>query len=183
MPDPSLSHIALTCDDPIAVERFYTKHFGFHRARVVDMGQGAQIVFLRGAGTVLELFRADEPKPVAQATGDGYHWSGVRNISFEVDDVDRKIEEMGSDAVVTFGPLGFDNVHSRLALGMAARSDRQHHPDHQRLYRPAEPAAAAAGMIDRRLGSRLTERTESGFAVMPRGPWLDMVRARRAGRG
>ncbi len=110
MPDPSLSHIALTCDDPIAVERFYTKHFGFHRARVVDMGQGAQIVFLRGAGTVLELFRADEPKPVAQATGDGYHWSGVRNISFEVDDVDRKIEEMGSDAVVTFGPLGFDNV-------------------------------------------------------------------------
>lgn len=110
MPDPSLSHIALTCDDPIAVERYYTKHFGFRRARVVDMGQGAQIVFLRGAGTVLELFRADEPKPVAQATGDGYHWSGVRNVSFEVDDVDRKIEEMGSDAVVTFGPLGFDDI-------------------------------------------------------------------------
>jgi glyoxylase I family protein len=110
MPDPSLSHIALTCDDPIAAERFYTKHFGFRRARVVDMGRGAQIVFLRGAGTVLELFRADEPKPVAQATGDGYHWSGVRNISFEVDDVDRKIEEMGSDAVVTFGPLGFDDI-------------------------------------------------------------------------
>ena len=110
MPDPSLSHISLTCDDPIAVERYYTKHFGFHRARVVDMGQGAQIVFLRGAGTVLELFSADEPKPVAQATGDGYHWSGVRNISFEVDDVDRKIEEMGSDAVVTFGPLSFDAV-------------------------------------------------------------------------
>jgi glyoxylase I family protein len=109
MPDPSLNHISLTCDDPIAVERFYTKHFGFRRARVVDMGQGVQIVFLRGAGTVLELFRADEPKPVAQATGDGYHWSGVRNISFEVDDVDRKIEEMGSDAVVTFGPRGFDD--------------------------------------------------------------------------
>lgn len=110
MPDPSLSHISLTCDDPIAVERYYTKHFGFRRARVVDMGQGAQIVFLRGAGTVLELFRADEPKPVAQATGDGYHWSGVRNISFEVDDVDRKIEDMGPDAVVTFGPLGFDAI-------------------------------------------------------------------------
>lgn len=108
MPDPSLNHISLTCDDPIGVERFYTKHFGFRRARVVDMGQGAQIVFLRGAGTVLELFRADEPKPVAQAAGDGYHWSGVRNISFEVDDVDRKIAEMGSDAIVTFGPLGFD---------------------------------------------------------------------------
>lgn len=110
MPDPSLHHISLTCDDPIAVERYYTKNFGFSRARVVDMGQGAQIVFLRGAGTLLELFRADEPRPVPQATGDGYHWSGVRNISFEVDDVDGKIKEMGSDAVVTFGPLSFDDV-------------------------------------------------------------------------
>ncbi len=36
MPDPSLHHISLTCDDPIAVERFYTRHFGFRRARVVD---------------------------------------------------------------------------------------------------------------------------------------------------
>lgn len=110
MPDPSLSHIALTCDDPIAVERFYTKHFGFRRARVVDMGQGAQIVFLRGAGTVLELFRGVRPNPLPPAQDDGYPWSGVRNFSFEVDDVDHKIEEMGSDAVVTFGPLGFDDI-------------------------------------------------------------------------
>ena len=64
MADPSLHHISLTCDDPIAVERFYTRHFGFRRARVVDIGQGAQIVFLRGAGTLLELFRAAEPNPV-----------------------------------------------------------------------------------------------------------------------
>ena len=157
MADPSFHHISLTCDDPIAVERFYTKHFGFRRARVVDIGQGAQIVFLRGAGTLLELFRADEPNPVPP--GDrttAIHWSGVRNFSFEVDDVDRKIAEMGPDAVVTFRPLGFDDVHSRLALGMAARSGRQHHPDHHGLYRPAEPAAAATGMIGRRPGSRLT---------------------------
>ena len=65
---------------------------------------------MRGGGTLLELFRADEPNPVGQAAGDGYHWSGVvRNFSFEVDDVDRKIEEMGPDAVVTSGPLGFDD--------------------------------------------------------------------------
>ncbi len=35
MPDPNFHHISLTCDDPIAVERFYTRHFGFRRARVV----------------------------------------------------------------------------------------------------------------------------------------------------
>jgi len=110
MPDPSLSHISLTCDDPIAVERYYTKHFGFRRARVVDMGQGAQVVFLRGAGTVLELFHGVRPNPLPPAQDDGYPWSGVRNISFEVDDVDRKIAEMGSDALVTFGPLSFDAV-------------------------------------------------------------------------
>ncbi len=64
---------------------------------------------MRGAGDLLELFRAAEPKPVAPAEGDGYPWSSVRNFSFEVDDVDRKIAEMGSDAVVTFGPLSFDD--------------------------------------------------------------------------
>lgn len=38
MPDPSLQHISLTCDDPIAVKQFYKKHPGFRRARVVDLG-------------------------------------------------------------------------------------------------------------------------------------------------
>lgn len=108
MAEVRIHHLSLTCDDPIAVERFYTKHFGFSRARVVDLGQGAQIVFLRGAGTLLELFRSAQPNPLKPAEGDGYPWSGVRNFSFEVDDVDRKIAEMGSDAVVTFGPMSFD---------------------------------------------------------------------------
>jgi glyoxylase I family protein len=110
MPDPSLHHISLTCDDPIAVERFYTKHFGFRRARVVPIGQGAQIVFLRGAGTLLELFHGVRPNPLPPAQDDGYPWSGVRNFSFEVDDVERKIAQMGPDAVVTSGPTGFDAV-------------------------------------------------------------------------
>ena len=108
MAEARFHHLSLTCDDPIAVERFYTKHFGFRRARVVDLGGGAQIVFLRGAGTLLELFRSAQSNPLKPAEGDGYPWSGVRNFSFEVDDVDRKIAEMGSDAVVTFGPMSFD---------------------------------------------------------------------------
>lgn len=106
MPNPRLHHISLTCDDPIAVERFYTKHFGFHRARVVLVGDG-QIVFLRGADTLLELFRAEQPSPLRPAEGDGYPWAGVRNLSFEVDSVDGKIAEMGADAVVTVGPRDF----------------------------------------------------------------------------
>ena len=135
MAEARFHHLSLTCDDPIAVERFYTKHFGFRRARVVDLGGGAQIVFLRGAGTLLELFRAAQPNPLKPSEGDGYPWSGVRNFSFEVDDVDRK-------------------------LGVAARSGRQPLPDHQGLYGPGEPAAAAAGVIIRRTGVPRTEILE-----------------------
>jgi len=56
------SHVALSCHDPIATERFYTRHFGFRRARVIPIGGGQQIVFVRLGDVYLELF---------QATGDG----------------------------------------------------------------------------------------------------------------
>lgn len=102
-------HISLTCRDPLAVERFYTTHFGFIRARVVDIGGGGQIVFLRNREMYLELFQATADAPVAPAEGDGYPWPSVRNFSFMVDDVDRKLAEMGSAAVVAFGPLAFDS--------------------------------------------------------------------------
>ncbi len=101
-------HLALTCRDPIAVERFYTRHFGFTRARVIDLGDGAQIVFLKSPGLYLELFRAERESPDAPPTADGYHWPGFRHIAFKVDNVDAKLAEMAADAVPTLGPLDFD---------------------------------------------------------------------------
>ena len=41
----SFSHIGLTCNDPLAVERFYTTHFGFRRARVYEPGLGIRTTF------------------------------------------------------------------------------------------------------------------------------------------
>jgi choline dehydrogenase len=102
-------HVSLTCSDPIATERFYTKNFGFSRARVVPLGQDDQIVFLQGPGIYLELFRATESRPVGAPEGDGFPWPSVRNISFEVDDVDAKLAAMGADADIAFGPLSFDD--------------------------------------------------------------------------
>ncbi len=102
-------HISLTCTDLIATERFYTKHFGFTRAQVVPLGDDNQIVFLRGPGIYLELFRATEERPIGQAEGDGYPWPSVRNVSFEVDSVDAKLAAMGEDAEVAFGPMSFDD--------------------------------------------------------------------------
>ncbi len=102
-----IHHISLTCRDPLAVERFYTRHFGFVRGRVVDLGQGNQIVFLRGPGIRLELFQATADPPVQPPENDGYPWPGVRNISFEVEDIDAQVRAMGADANVAFGPLDF----------------------------------------------------------------------------
>lgn len=101
------SHIALSCKDPLAVERFYTTHFGFRRARVIPLGDD-QIVFLKAGPVYLELFGTKDEAPVPPAGGDGPHYPGVRHLAFKVDDVDAKLAAMGAAAQVTLGPMSFD---------------------------------------------------------------------------
>jgi glyoxylase I family protein len=100
------SHIALNCRDPLATERFYAKHFGFTRARVIPLG-AEQIVFLKAGVVYLELFQAkgEPPAPAFEKDGPGYR--GIRHFAFQVSDVKAKLAEMGEDAVVTLGPLDF----------------------------------------------------------------------------
>lgn len=100
------SHVALNCRDPRATEQFYTRHFGFRRARVIPLG-GEQIVFLKAGAVYLELFQAkgDPPGPALEKDGPAY--PGVRHLAFQVDDVDAALTAMGPDAVVTLGPLDF----------------------------------------------------------------------------
>ena len=108
MPEIRFHHVSLTCPDPLAVERFYTRHFGFARAaRMVPLGDG-QIVFIRNREMYLELFRATAAAPIAPAEDDGYPWPSVRNFSFLVDDIDAKLAAMGGDANIVSGPLSFD---------------------------------------------------------------------------
>jgi len=100
------SHVALNCRDPLATERFYVRHFGFRRARVIPLG-AEQIVFLKAGSVYLELFQAkgDPPGPALEKDGPGY--PGVRHIAFQVADVDATLAAMGADAHVTLGPLDF----------------------------------------------------------------------------
>ena len=84
------SHVALACSDPLATERFYTKHFGFRRARVIPLGQ-EQIVFLKLGEVYLELFRARESRPLPPPAEDGPWFPGVRHLAFQVDDVDAQL--------------------------------------------------------------------------------------------
>jgi glyoxylase I family protein len=108
MPALTFSHVAISCKDPIATERFYTRHFGFRRARVIPLGE-EQIVFLKAGDVYLELFRAKDDAPAAPAAADGPAYPGWRHIAFQVDDVDAKLAAMGDDARVTLGPLSFDD--------------------------------------------------------------------------
>ena len=67
---PSFSHVSLNCSDPIAVERFYARHFGFVRARVIPLGE-EQIVFLRSGNVYLELFGTKVKRSEPAAGNDG----------------------------------------------------------------------------------------------------------------
>jgi glyoxylase I family protein len=108
MAAPRFFHLALACREPLTLERFYTKHFGFRRARVVTLGE-MQIVFLASDTIYLELFQARQPAPAAPAGGDGQWYPGLRHIAFTVDDVDAKLAELGSEVRVTLMPLDFDD--------------------------------------------------------------------------
>ncbi|MBV9386087.1 MAG: VOC family protein [Chroococcidiopsidaceae cyanobacterium CP_BM_ER_R8_30] len=104
------SQVALTCKDPIATEEFYSKHFGFKRARVAKLSDGDQIVFIKMGDSAFyfELFQAKEELPIAPPTRDGYQFPSVRHLAFKVNDVDAKLAEMGDAAKITLGPLNFD---------------------------------------------------------------------------
>ncbi|NJP05408.1 MAG: VOC family protein [Chloroflexaceae bacterium] len=105
----TFSHIAIACQHMPTIEQFYSRYFGFRRARVIPVGN-EEIIFIKSGDIYLELFQAKEPAPVAPPEKDGPWYPGWRHIAFQVDDVDSKLSEMGSDARVTLGPLDFDDV-------------------------------------------------------------------------
>lgn len=104
----TFAHVALNCQDPIATERFYARHFGFRRARVVALPD-AQIVFLKNNSMYLELFQAKGESPAALPANDGPAWPGVRHLAFQVENVDAKLAEMGAAAAISFGPFSFND--------------------------------------------------------------------------
>lgn len=108
------SQVAITCKDAIATEKFYTQYFGFKRARVAVLPDGAQIVFIKMGDSAfyLEIFQANEDAPIPPATNDGYQFPSVRHLAFKVDSVDDKLAEIGDAAKITLGPLNFDDYIS-----------------------------------------------------------------------
>jgi glyoxylase I family protein len=100
----AIHHIGLACDDPIAVERWYTKHFGFERKRVYVPGPG-QVVVIGAGGVSLELFPSKGKSPVGRPEGAGPEYRGYRHFAFLVDDLDQKLLEIGDETTITLGPI------------------------------------------------------------------------------
>src|SRR5437868_6494605 len=105
----TFSHVAISCKEPLASERFYTKHFGFKRARVIPPLGEDQVVFIKRGDVYLELFRATKEAPAPPIGGAGPEYPGWRHLAFMVDNVDAKLAEMGDEAKITLGPMNFDD--------------------------------------------------------------------------
>jgi glyoxylase I family protein len=102
------SQMAMSCQNPIETEKFYTKYFGFERARVAKLSETEQIVFLKLGEMYLELFQSQGSSSDLAATKDGPNYPGWRHLGFQVNNVDAKLAEMGTDANISLGPLDFD---------------------------------------------------------------------------
>jgi glyoxylase I family protein len=107
MAEMMFHHIAVVAEDPIALEAWYTKHFGFTRGRVVMPGPD-QIVFIKRDDMYIEIFNATEKSPCPIPHGAGPEYPDWRHLAFKVDNVDAKVAEMGDDAKITLGPMDFD---------------------------------------------------------------------------
>jgi glyoxylase I family protein len=99
-------HVGFVCKDPLAMEKWYEKYFGFRRARVAAPGPD-QVVFLKRDDCYLEVFKATESSPAPLPKGAGPEYPGWRHLAFKVDDIDALLKQMGDDAKVTLGPTDF----------------------------------------------------------------------------
>lgn len=106
MTETHFHHVGVACEDPITTERWYTRHFGFERARVVPLGSD-QIVFIKRGDLYLELFRASEERATTPPGGTGPESPAWKHLAFKVDSVDDKLTEMGDDVRITLGPADF----------------------------------------------------------------------------
>ncbi|MGW5200579.1 VOC family protein [Streptomyces spiralis] len=101
------SHVGLNCRDQKATEEFYTRWFGFARARVVE-ADGTRVIFLRRDQVYLELFPSSA-EPIFATVADGPQHPGVaRHLAFQVDSVDTFLDAAGDALDITLGPLAFD---------------------------------------------------------------------------
>ena len=86
-------HLAINCRDIGASEAFFSKHFGFHRVRTFNPGDG-EFIMLRNGSMCLELFSASD----SSARG-GEQAVGFGHLAFEVDKLEPAIAALEADGI------------------------------------------------------------------------------------
>ena len=102
-------HVAVSCTDLEKTERFYSKYFGFTRARNIPLGDDNAIVFIKCGDFYLELFKSEAERPIPQADKDGQNYPGWRHIAFQVESVDEFIAQFNNELEISLGPLDFSS--------------------------------------------------------------------------
>lgn len=94
----AVQHIAFVCRNRVALERFYTKHFGFRRARVFNAGEPDEFVMARLGPVCIEFFQAS-PQAIAQAAKAPRRELGFKHVAFEVERLEPVIASLKGDGV------------------------------------------------------------------------------------
>lgn len=92
----TIQHIAFNCKDLKRQEEFYTKHFGFKRARTFNAGTPNEFFILRLDSACLELFSSQDQKEKA-----GEQPVGFKHLAFEVPSLEVAIAALNEDGIET----------------------------------------------------------------------------------
>lgn len=102
-------HMGLNCIDPLRMEKFYEKYFGFKRKNLFIKDSGEQIIMIGSENTYLELFKVSEKSFEEKTGATGLETAGWRHICFSVDNLDEMLLKFGDDLKITLGPLKLDS--------------------------------------------------------------------------
>ncbi|OPZ83007.1 MAG: putative lyase [Firmicutes bacterium ADurb.Bin419] len=103
------AHMGLNCVDPLKIEKFYSKHFGFERRNVFVKDSDEQIIMIGNGKIYIELFSTFQVSKRKNTEITGPEGRGWRHICFSVEDLEEKLSQIGEDLKITHGPVKLDN--------------------------------------------------------------------------
>jgi len=120
----ALQHLALNCANMKKQEQFYSRHFGFRRARVFNAHTPDEFVLLRLGSMCLELFQApaEHTSLVAKAQPVGF-----KHFAFAVSDLEATLAALQADGLPT------DNIIDCGAIVPGMRVCFLHDPEGNRI--------------------------------------------------
>ena len=93
----SFQHMAFKCKELKKTEAFYTKHFGFKRARVFNAGKPDEFLLLRLDKVCIELFPTKDTQDLKQTAQP----LGFQHMAFEVGNIEEALKSLNADGVKT----------------------------------------------------------------------------------